>query len=70
MSFRTVVITKQSKLSYKNRYLVVKQENEVSIESITKLLKISVKSKYDLLDNLLLIIDLEKHYKPTIYCFL
>ena len=35
-------------------------ENEVSIESITKLLKISVQSKYDLLDNLLLIIDLEK----------
>ena len=35
-------------------------ENEVSIENITKLLKISVKSKYDLLDNLLLIIDLEK----------
>lgn len=28
MSFRTVVITKQSKISYKNRYLVVKQENE------------------------------------------
>lgn len=26
MSFRTVVITKQSKISYKNRYLVVKQE--------------------------------------------
>lgn len=28
MSFRTVVITKQSKISYKNRFLVVKQENE------------------------------------------
>jgi len=28
MSFRTVVVTKQSKMSYKNRYLVVKQENE------------------------------------------
>lgn len=26
MSFRTVVITKQSKLSYKNRFLVVKRE--------------------------------------------
>ena len=25
MSFRTVVITKQSKISYKNRFLVVKQ---------------------------------------------
>lgn len=35
-------------------------ENEVNIENITKLLKISVKSKYDLLENLLLIIDLEK----------
>lgn len=28
MSFRTVVITKQSKLNYKNRFLVVKQEND------------------------------------------
>lgn len=28
MSFRTVVITKQSRLSYKNRFLVVKQEND------------------------------------------
>lgn len=26
MSFRTVVITKQSKISYKNRFLVVKQD--------------------------------------------
>ena len=28
MSFRTVVITKQSKLNYKNRFLVVKQEDD------------------------------------------
>ena len=28
MSFRTVIITKQSKISYKNRFLVVKQEND------------------------------------------
>lgn len=28
MSFRTVVITKQSKISYKNRFLVVKYEDE------------------------------------------
>ena len=28
MSFRTVVITRQSKISYKNRFLVVKQESE------------------------------------------
>lgn len=28
MSFRTVVITKQSKINYKNRFLVVKQEND------------------------------------------
>ena len=27
MSFRTVVITKQAKISYKNRFLVVKQDN-------------------------------------------
>ena len=28
MSFRTVVITRQSKISYKNRFLVIKQEND------------------------------------------
>lgn len=28
MSFRTVVITRQSKISYKNRFLVVKQDND------------------------------------------
>ncbi|MGN1337830.1 MAG: type II CRISPR-associated endonuclease Cas1 [Candidatus Coprovivens sp.] len=28
MSFRTVVITKQSKISYKNKFLVVKQDND------------------------------------------
>ena len=28
MSFRTVVITSQSKISYKNRFLVVKQDND------------------------------------------
>ena len=28
MSFRTIVITTQSKISYKNRFLVVKQEND------------------------------------------
>ena len=28
MSFRTVVITKQSKISYKNRFLVVKQDSD------------------------------------------
>ncbi len=28
MSFRTVVITKQSRLNYKNKYLVVKQEDD------------------------------------------
>jgi len=28
MSFRTVVISRQSKISYKNRFLVVKQEND------------------------------------------
>ena len=27
MSFRTVVISRQSKISYKNRFLVVKQDN-------------------------------------------
>ena len=28
MSFRTIVITKQSRISYKNRFLVVRQEND------------------------------------------
>lgn len=28
MSFRTVVISRQSKISYKNRYLVVKRDND------------------------------------------
>lgn len=28
MSFRTVVISRQSKLNYKNRFLVVKQKND------------------------------------------
>ena len=28
MSFRTVVIRKQSRISYKNNFLVVKQEND------------------------------------------
>lgn len=28
MSFRTVVVTRQSKMSYKNRFLVVKQDND------------------------------------------
>ena len=28
MSFRTVVISNQSKLNYKNRFLVVKQDND------------------------------------------
>lgn len=28
MSFRTVIITRQSKMSYKNRFLVVKQDND------------------------------------------
>ena len=28
MSFRTVVISRQSKISYKNRFLVVKKDND------------------------------------------
>ena len=28
MSFRTIVISNQSKLNYKNRFLVVKQDND------------------------------------------
>ena len=43
MSFRTVVITKQAKISYKNRFLVVKQdvnENYIHLSEIDTILLI------------------------------
>lgn len=44
MSFRTVVISKQSKISYKNRFLVVKQENEEKYIHLTEIDTIIVDS--------------------------
>ena len=44
MSFRTVVITKQSKISYKNRFLVVKQESEEKFIHLSEIDSIIVDS--------------------------
>lgn len=44
MSFRTVVISKQSKLNYKNRFLVVKQENDEKYIHISEIDTIIVDS--------------------------
>lgn len=44
MSFRTVVITKQSKISYKNRFLVVKQNNNESFIHLSEIDTIIVDS--------------------------
>lgn len=44
MSFRTVVISKQSKISYKNRFLVVKQENDEKYIHLTEIDTIIVDS--------------------------
>ena len=44
MSFRTVVITKQSKLSYKNRYLAVRNELEEKYINLSEIDTIIVDS--------------------------
>ena len=44
MSFRTVVITKQSKISYKNRFLVVKQDNDEKFVHLSEIDTIIVDS--------------------------
>lgn len=44
MSFRTVVITRQSKISYKNRFLVVKQESEENFIHLSEIDTIIVDS--------------------------
>lgn len=44
MSFRTVVITRQSKISYKNRFLVVKQDNDEKYIHISEIDTIVVDS--------------------------
>lgn len=44
MSFRTVVISKQSKISYKNRFLVVKQNNDEKYVHLSEINTIIVDS--------------------------
>ena len=44
MSFRTVVISKQSKISYKNRFLVVKNETEEKLIHLSEIDTIIVDS--------------------------
>lgn len=44
MSFRTVVITRQSKISYKNRFMVVKNESEEKLIHLSEIDTIIVDS--------------------------
>ncbi len=73
MSFRTVVITKQSKISYKNRFLVVKQENDeryihlseidtIVVDSIS--VSISAYLLKELADNKINIIFCDEKHNP------
>lgn len=73
MSFRTVVITKQSKISYKNRFLVVKQENDekyIHLSEIDTILVDSISvsiSAYllkELADNKINIIFCDEKHNP------
>ena len=73
MSFRTVVITRQSKISYKNRFLVVKQDNDekyihlseidtIIVDSIS--VSISVYLLKELSDNKINIIFCDDKHNP------
>lgn len=73
MSFRTVVISKQSKLSYKNRFLVVKQEDDekyvhlseidtIIVDSIT--VSVSAYLLKELADNKINIIFCDELHNP------
>ena len=73
MSFRTVVITKQSKISYKNRFLVVKQDNNekfihlseidtIIVDSIS--VSISAYLLKELSDNKINIIFCDERHNP------
>ena len=73
MSFRTVVITKQSKLSYKNRYLAVKselEENYIHLSEIDTIIVDSIAvsiSSYllkELADNKINIIFCDEKHNP------
>lgn len=54
MSFRTVVISKQSKLSYKNRFLAVKQEDDEKYIHLSEIDTIIVDSISTVITNYLL----------------
>ena len=80
MSFRTVVITKQSKLSYKNRYLSVKselEENYIHLSEIDTIIVDSIAvsiSSYllkELADNKINIIFCDEKHNPfgELNCF-
>lgn len=73
MSFRTVVITRQSKISYKNRFLVIKQENDekyihlseidtIIVDSIS--VSISAYLLKELADNKINIIFCDEKHNP------
>lgn len=73
MSFRTVVITRQSKISYKNRFLVVKHENDekyihlseidtIIVDSIS--VSISAYLLKELADNKINIIFCDEKHNP------
>ena len=73
MSFRTVVITRQSKISYKNRFLVVKQESKekfihlseidtIIVDSIS--VSISAYLLKELADNKINIIFCDEKHNP------
>lgn len=73
MSFRTVVITKQSKISYKNRFLVVKQDSDekyihlseidtIIVDSIS--VSISAYLLKELADNKINIIFCDEKHNP------
>ncbi len=73
MSFRTVVITKQSKISYKNRFLVVKQdaiENYIHLSEIDTIIVDSISvsiSAYllkEIADNKINIIFCDEKHNP------
>ena len=80
MSFRTVVISKQSKISYKNRFLVVRNENEekyvhlseidtIIVDSIS--VSISAYLLKELADNKINIIFCDEKHNPfgELTCF-
>ena len=73
MSFRTVVITNQSKLNYKNKFLVVRQENDekyihlseidtIIVDSIS--VSISTYLLKELADNKINIIFCDEKHNP------